>query len=212
MNGVSAVSASLVALVVFALDQLAKWIVTGPLGIDQLGDQLYAAADLQVHLHREQRHLARPAQRHQPGRALDAGRADQRDRGRRRVLDRAREEPRSTRSRSGWCSAARSATSSTACRHGYVVDFADLHFGEFRPFLVFNVGDAAISIGVVILLLRAFLTRKDHAKGPAPRRLSNMRKALPPSSWSPPSRPAAAPLFDGRAQRPTNSRSRATRR
>lgn len=44
-------------------------------------------------------------------------------------------------------------------RHGYVVDFADLHFGDFRPFLVFNVGDAAISIGVVILLLRAFLVR-----------------------------------------------------
>ena len=46
-------------------------------------------------------------------------------------------------------------------RHGYVVDFADLHFGTFRPFLVFNVGDAAISIAVLILLLRAFLTRKE---------------------------------------------------
>ena len=44
-------------------------------------------------------------------------------------------------------------------RFGYVVDFADLHFGDFRPFLVFNVADAAISIGVVILLLRAFLAR-----------------------------------------------------
>jgi signal peptidase II len=44
-------------------------------------------------------------------------------------------------------------------RFGYVVDFADLHFGTFRPFLVFNVADAAISIGVVILLLRAFLAR-----------------------------------------------------
>ena len=44
-------------------------------------------------------------------------------------------------------------------RLGYVVDFADLHFGAFRPFLVFNVADAAISIGVAILLLRAFLTR-----------------------------------------------------
>ena len=30
----------LVALLVFALDQLAKWIVTGPLGINRLGDQL----------------------------------------------------------------------------------------------------------------------------------------------------------------------------
>jgi signal peptidase II len=49
-------------------------------------------------------------------------------------------------------------------RFGYVVDFADLHFGGFRPFLVFNVADAAISIGVVILLLRAFLTRKEQSK------------------------------------------------
>ena len=46
-------------------------------------------------------------------------------------------------------------------RFGYVVDFADLHFGEFRPFLIFNVGDAAISIGIAILLLRAFLTRNE---------------------------------------------------
>ena len=49
-------------------------------------------------------------------------------------------------------------------RHGYVVDFLDLHFGETRPFLIFNIGDAAISIAVVILLLRAFLTRKDASK------------------------------------------------
>ena len=44
-------------------------------------------------------------------------------------------------------------------RFGYVVDFADLHFGEWRPFLVFNVADAAITIGVLVLLVRAFLTR-----------------------------------------------------
>ncbi len=49
-------------------------------------------------------------------------------------------------------------------RFGYVVDFADLHFGDFRPFLVFNVADAAISIGVVILLLRAFLSRGQQAE------------------------------------------------
>ena len=52
-------------------------------------------------------------------------------------------------------------------RHGYVVDFADLHFGDFRPFFIFNVADAAISIGVVILLLRAFLVkeaRKENAE------------------------------------------------
>ncbi len=44
-------------------------------------------------------------------------------------------------------------------RFGYVVDFLDLHFGEVRPFYVFNVADAAISIGVVILLLRAVFVR-----------------------------------------------------
>jgi signal peptidase II len=52
-------------------------------------------------------------------------------------------------------------------RHGYVVDFADLHFGDFRPFFIFNVADAAISIGVVILLLRAFFVkepRKENAE------------------------------------------------
>ena len=38
---------------------------------------------------------------------------------------------------------------------GYVVDFADFHIGEFRPFLIFNLADAAISMGVVILLARA---------------------------------------------------------
>lgn len=49
-------------------------------------------------------------------------------------------------------------------RFGHVVDFADLHFGEFRPFLVFNVGDAAITIGVLILLARALFARDGKPK------------------------------------------------
>ena len=44
-------------------------------------------------------------------------------------------------------------------RFGYVVDWADLHIGEWRPFLVFNVADAAITIGVLVLLVRALLMR-----------------------------------------------------
>ncbi len=40
-----------------------------------------------------------------------------------------------------------------------VIDFADLHFGEWRPFLVFNLADAAITTGVLVLLARALLTR-----------------------------------------------------
>jgi signal peptidase II len=45
-------------------------------------------------------------------------------------------------------------------RFGYVLDYADLHFGEIRPFLVFNVGDAAITIGVLLLLVRALFTHE----------------------------------------------------
>ncbi len=42
-------------------------------------------------------------------------------------------------------------------RLGFVVDYADLHIGEFRPFLIFNIADAAITIGVLILLARVLL-------------------------------------------------------
>jgi signal peptidase II len=49
-------------------------------------------------------------------------------------------------------------------RLGYVLDYADLHFGTWRPFLVFNVGDAAITIGVLLLLVRALLMRDGRAK------------------------------------------------
>ena len=48
-------------------------------------------------------------------------------------------------------------------RLGYVVDYADLHFGEFRPFLIFNVADAAITIGVVIILARSLFMREKPA-------------------------------------------------
>jgi signal peptidase II len=49
-------------------------------------------------------------------------------------------------------------------RLGFVVDYADLHFGEWRPFLVFNLADAAITIGVLILLARALLLGEKDAK------------------------------------------------
>ncbi len=41
---------------------------------------------------------------------------------------------------------------------GYVIDYADLHIGEWRPFLIFNLADAAITIGVLILLARSLLS------------------------------------------------------
>lgn len=42
-------------------------------------------------------------------------------------------------------------------RLGYVIDYADFHIGEWRPFLIFNLADAAITFGVLILLARALL-------------------------------------------------------
>ena len=45
-------------------------------------------------------------------------------------------------------------------RLGYVVDFLNLHFGGWSPFLVFNVADSAITIGVLVLLARALMAGK----------------------------------------------------
>lgn len=44
--------------------------------------------------------------------------------------------------------------------YGFVVDYADLHFGGWRPFLIFNIADAAITIGVVIILARSLFSRE----------------------------------------------------
>ena len=49
--------------------------------------------------------------------------------------------------------------------YGYVIDYADFHIGTFRPFLVFNVADAAITVGVLIVLARALFMRE---KPPTP--------------------------------------------
>ena len=50
---------------------------------------------------------------------------------------------------------------------GYVIDYADLHFGDFRPFQIFNLADAAISVGVVIILARSFLSREKRGRNDA---------------------------------------------
>lgn len=61
---------------------------------------------------------------------------------------------------------------------GYVIDYADLHFGDFRPFLIFNVADAAITIGVVLLLARTLFIREKPAQAHA---AANDRPAADPS-------------------------------
>jgi len=157
----------LVALIVFALDQLAKWFVTGPLGINRISDQLVLLPFFNFTYTQNN------------GISLGLFNA-QTDVGRWMLVALTsaiavavaywigREKNRIDQIALGMVLGGALGNILDRARHGYVVDFADLHFGDFRPFLVFNVGDAAISIGVVILLLRAFLTRKDRAEGSGP--------------------------------------------
>src|SRR5947209_14418657 len=152
-----------VALAVFALGQFAKWLVTGPLGINQLGDQLVLLPIFNLTYTQNN------------GISLGLFNA-QTDVGRWMLVALTsaiaigvavwigREKNRIDQAALGMVLGGALGNILDRVRHGYVVDFADLHFGDFRPFLVFNVGDAAISIAVVILLLRAFLTRKDRPK------------------------------------------------
>jgi signal peptidase II len=152
-----------VALIVFVLDQLAKWAVTGPLGIDQIGDQLVLLPIFNfTYTENNGISLGLLNATTEIGRwmlvalttAIAVGVA----------VWIGREKSRVDRIALGMVLGGALGNILDRARHGYVVDFADLHFGDFRPFLVFNVGDAAISIAVAILLLRAFLTRKEDAK------------------------------------------------
>jgi signal peptidase II len=153
----------LVALVVFALDQLAKWIVTGPLGLNGLGDQLVLLPIFNfTYTQNEGISLGLLNATNPVGRwmlvaltsAIAIGVA----------VWIGREKNRVDQAALGMVLGGALGNILDRVRFGYVVDFADLHFGNFRPFLVFNVGDAAISIAVVVLLLRAFLTRKEGPK------------------------------------------------
>jgi signal peptidase II len=157
----------LVALIVFALDQLVKWIVTGPLNLNQLGDQLVLLPIFNLtYTQNEGISLGMLNATNPVGRwmlvavtsAIAIGVA----------VWIGREKNRIDQAALGMVLGGALGNILDRARFGYVVDFADLHFGGFRPFLVFNVGDAAISIAVVILLLRAFLTPKERAKGASP--------------------------------------------
>jgi signal peptidase II len=156
-----------VALVVFGLDQLVKWIVTGPLGVDHDGAQFYLLPFFQFSYTQNQGiSLGLLNATTEIGRwmlvlltsaiAVGVG------------IWITREKNRIDQVALGMVLGGALGNILDRARHGYVVDFADLHIGTFRPFLIFNVGDAAISIAVVILLLRAFLSRKDQAKGSGP--------------------------------------------
>jgi signal peptidase II len=157
----------LIALLVFCLDQVAKWAVTGPLGINRIGDQLVITPFFNfTYTRNEGISLGLLNATTEVGRwmlvaltsAIAIGVA----------VWIGRERNRIDRVALGMVLGGALGNILDRTLHGYVVDFLDLHFGEWRPFLIFNVGDAAISIAVVILLLRAFLSRKDQSKGSEP--------------------------------------------
>jgi signal peptidase II len=148
------------AAMIFALDQLSKYWVTGPLGINEVPDQLVLTSFFQfTYTENNGISLGLLNATNPVGRwmlvaltsAIAVGVA----------IWIGRETHRVDHIALGMVLGGALGNIIDRARHGFVVDFLDLHFGDFHPFLVFNVGDAAISIGVVILLLRAFLTRKE---------------------------------------------------
>jgi len=147
------------AVLLFLADQLSKWFVTGPLGIDQLG----AARSLTSFF----------SLRFVPNVGVSLGLLPA-DGGTTRwalvamtgaiavgvAVWMTREKNPTDQLALGCVLGGAVGNILDRVRFGYVVDFADLHFGEWRPFLVFNVADAAITVGVLVLLARAFLVRE----------------------------------------------------
>src|SRR5689334_22434532 len=157
-----------VAIVVFILDQLVKWAVTHPLGINHIGAQMMLLPIFNfTYVENQGISLGLLNATNPIGRWMLVGMTTIIAVG--VAVWIGREKNRIDQVALGMVLGGALGNIVDRVRFGYVVDFADLHFGTFRPFLVFNVGDAAISIAVVILLLRAFLTRKDHREGHEPK-------------------------------------------
>jgi len=157
----------IVALIVFAIDQFTKWLVTGPLGVSHIGDQMVLLPFFQfTYTENNGVSLGLLNATTEVGRWMLVGLTGAIALGVAYWMG--REKNRIDQLALGMVLGGALGNILDRVRHGYVVDFADLHFGEFRPFLIFNVGDAAISIAVVILLLRAFLSRKDQETGSDP--------------------------------------------
>jgi signal peptidase II len=147
------------AIALFLADQLSKWAVTKPLGIDSLGESqtITSFFDLRfvpnigisLGLLPADGHLTRWALVLLTG-AIAVGVA----------VWMTREKNPADQVALGFVLGGAIGNILDRIRLGYVVDFCDLHIGEWRPFLVFNVADAAITVGVLVLLVRALLVRE----------------------------------------------------
>ena len=150
------------AAAVYALDQWIKHLVTGPLGVEQVGDQIYLLPIFNLtltHNYGVSRGFL-PATSPEMRWGLVALTA---------VIATVvlvwllRERKLADVTPLGLILGGALGNIQDRVLHGYVLDFADLHFGEFRPFLIFNVADAAISIGVAFILVRALFMREKPA-------------------------------------------------
>ena len=150
------------AAVVYVLDQWIKYLVTGPLGLEQVGDQIYLLPIFNLTLtHNYGVSLGfLPATSPEMRWGLVALTA---------VIATVvlvwllRERKLADVTPLGLILGGALGNIQDRVLHGYVLDFADLHFGDFRPFLIFNVADAAISIGVAFILVRALFMREKPA-------------------------------------------------
>lgn len=159
-----------IAFVVAALDQWVKWYVTGPLGLRQLGDKidllpffdLTYAENRGVSLGMLQADNMEMRWLLVLGTMLVAG-----------VVLVWMMREKLLADIAGLALILGGALGNIRDRYalGYVIDYADLHIGDFRPFLIFNLADAAITVGVVIILARSLLVRdkEDTDTGESPR-------------------------------------------
>ena len=151
-------SGFVLAAIIFLVDQLTKWLVAGPIGLTELGQNIHVLPFFDLtRVHNSGISLGLLSAENDTTRwllvAMTAAIAG--------VVGwwLTREEQRGDRLALGMVLGGALGNIVDRVRFGYVFDFADLHIGTFRPFLIFNVADACISIGVVILLLRAFLAK-----------------------------------------------------
>lgn len=146
------------AAIAVLLDQVVKWLVTGPLGATYEGDQVEVLP------------VFRFTNVHNHGVSLGFLRADSPAMAWGLVaLTGAitlavlvwmwRERNRQDQVALGMILGGSLGNIADRVRLGYVQDYADLHFGDWQPFLTFNLADAAITVGVLILLVRALLVR-----------------------------------------------------
>ncbi|THD37253.1 MAG: signal peptidase II [Sphingomonas sp.] len=145
------------AIAFFAVDQVIKWLVVGPIGLTYEGAE------------REVLPIFKLQNVHNPGVSLGFLRVAPEHSWMLVVLTGAialavlvwmwREANRTDQFALGMIAGGALGNIVDRVRLGYVQDYADLHFGTWSPFLTFNLADTAITVGVLILLARALLVR-----------------------------------------------------